>query len=205
MNLTEMIALVRIDLNDQDSQNYRWTDAELTRHIDRAVRELSEQLPRPARATLSTTADAREVDISGLDERIIIQAVEYPLGNYPPAYQRFSLWGDTLTILSGAEPDGADCAVYYGTLHTLDETASTLPARCEDLVATGASAYAAIERAASTINQVNLGGTQTPSEFRRWGSERLALFQERLKKLSWRHKVRSQQLFKTDSDEAAEG
>ncbi len=196
MNITEMIALVRVDLSDQDSGDYQWTDEELTRHIDRAVRELSEQIPLPAKATLATTADSREVDISGLTDRIIVQAVEYPTGNYPPSYQRFSIWGDTLTIISGAEPDGANCAVYYGTLHTLDGSGSTLPARHEDLVATGACGYAVIERAAATINRVNLGGEKTPAELRLWGSERLALFQERLKKLSWRQKVRSQQLFK---------
>ena len=55
MNLAEMIALVRKDLHDEDSGNYRWTDAELTRHISRAVRELSESLPLPAMATLPTT------------------------------------------------------------------------------------------------------------------------------------------------------
>jgi hypothetical protein len=42
MNLSEMITVVRKDLRDQDSENYRWTDDELTRHINRAVREFSE-------------------------------------------------------------------------------------------------------------------------------------------------------------------
>jgi hypothetical protein len=195
MNLAEMIALVRADLHDEDSGNYRWTDDELTRHIGRAVKELSEKLPLPARATIATTAGSRELDISGLSDRIMVEALEYPVGLSPASYQRFSIWGDTLTIVGGGEPDGSNCYVYYGTLHTLDADGSTLPAKYEDLVATGACGYAAIEAAAGAINRVNVGGTMTSGEFRLWGSERLGIFQERLKRMGRRHRVRTQQLF----------
>jgi hypothetical protein len=195
MNLAEMIALVRADLHDEDSGNYRWTDDELTRHIGRAVKELSEKLPLPARATIATTAGSRELDISGLSNRIMVEALEYPVGLSPASYQRFSIWGDTLTIVSGDDPDGSNCYVYYGTLHTLDADGSTLPAKYEDLVATGACGYAAIEAAAGAINRVNVGGTMTSGEFRLWGSERLGIFQERIKRLGRRHRVRTQQLF----------
>ena len=114
MNLTEMIALVRNDLHDADSGNYQWTDAELTRHIGRAVGELSESLPLPAKATLPTTAASWELDISGLSDRIMVAAVEYPVGEAPPSYQQFFIWGETLTITSGNRPDGTNCNVYYG-------------------------------------------------------------------------------------------
>jgi hypothetical protein len=198
MNLAEMIALVRKDLHDEDSNNYQWSDAELNRHIGRAVRELSEKIPLPAKATLATVPDSMEIDISSLTDRVMVEAVEYPIGTSPPSYQRFSIWGDTLTLVSGSEPDGSNCHVYYGTLHTLDAGGSTIPAKYEDLVATGACGYAAIEMAAYTINKVNIGGTMTPGEFRLWGSERLALFRERLKRLSRHHRVRSQQLFEAE-------
>jgi hypothetical protein len=198
MNLTEMIVLVRKDLHDEDSGNYRWTDAELTRHIGRAVGELSESLPLPAMATLPTTPDSRELDIAGLANRIMVEAVEFPVGESPASYQRFSIWGDTLTIIGGEEPDGSNCNIYYGTLHTLDAAGSTIPAKYEDLVATGACGYAAIEGAAYAINRVNVGGTMTPTEFRLWGSERLGIFQERLKRLGRRQRVRTQQLFESE-------
>jgi hypothetical protein len=198
MNLTEMIALVRQDLHDEESGNYRWSDAELTRHVGRAVKELSEKIPLPARATLSTTADSRELDISGLIDRVMVEAVEYPLDASPPGYQRFSIWGDTLTIISGPEPDGSNCNVYYGTLHTLDVAGSTIPDRYEDLITTGACGYAAIEGAAYAINRVNAGGTMTPAEFRLWGGERLGMFQEKLERLGRKHRVRAQQLFKSE-------
>ena len=198
MNLTDMIALVRKDLHDEDSGNYRWTDAELTRHIGRALRELSESLPLPALATLPTASDSRELDISSLTDRIMVEAVEFPLGDSPASYQRFSIWGDTLTIISGSEPDGSNCNIYYGTLHTLDADSSTIPARYEDLIATGACGYAAIEGAAGAINRVNVGGTMTAGEFRLWGGERLGIFQERLKQLGRRQRVRNQQLFEAE-------
>lgn len=198
MNLSEMIALVRKDLHDADSGNYRWSDAELTRHINRAVRELSERVPLPARASLPTTAGSRELDISGLSDRIMVEAVEYPVDAYPPDYQRFSVWGDTLAIISGSEPNGSNCHVYFGALHTLDADGSTVPAKHEDLVAAGACGYAAIEWAAYAINKVNIGGTMTSREFRLWGSDRLGFFQERLRRLGRRQRVRSQQLFDSD-------
>ncbi len=197
MNLADMIALVRIDLHDEESGNYSWTDDELSRHINRAVRELSEKIPLPAKATLPTTAGSRELDISGLNDRIMVEAVEYPLGFSPASYQRFSIWGNTLTIISGDEPDGSNCYVYYGTLHTLDVDGSTVPVKYEDIIATGACGYAAIEGAAGAINRINVGGTMTPAEFRLWGSEQLGIFQERIKQLGRRHRVRSQQLFES--------
>lgn len=200
MNLTEMIALVRKDLHDEDSGNYQWSDAELTRHINRAVKELSERVPLTAKATLPTTSGSRELDISGLSDRIMIEAVEYPIDASPPSYQRFSIWGDTLTIISGDEPSGSNCYIYYGALHTLDADGSTIPTKYEDLVAAGACGYAAIEWAAYAINKVNVGGTMTPREFRLWGSERLADFQERLKRLGRRQRIRTQQLFDFDHD-----
>ena len=195
MNISEMIALVRKDLHDEDQNNYQWSDDELTRHIDRAVKELSERVPLLAKATLPTTSGSRQLDISSLTNRVMVQAVEYPVDESPARYQRFSIWGDILTIISGDEPNGSNCYIYYGILHTLDANGSTIPAECEDLVATGACGYAAIEWAAFSINRANIGGTMTPREYRIWGSERLRIFRDRLKRLGRRQRIRTQQLF----------
>jgi len=194
MNISEMITLVRRDLKDETTP-YQWSDDELTRHINRALRELSERLPLPAKATLPTASGSREVDISSLTDRVMIQAVEYPIDEFPARYQRFSIWGDTLTIISGPEPNGSNCYVYYGQLHTIDANGSTIPANYEDLVATGACGYAAISWAAFSINKVNIGGKMTADEYRAWGNERLVIFRERLKQLGRRQRLRTQQLF----------
>jgi hypothetical protein len=189
MNLAEMIALVRKDLHDEDETNYRWTDGELTRHINRAVGELSESLPLPAKATLPTTAGSRELDISGLNDRIMVVAVEYKIGITPPNYQQFSIWGDTLTILSGNQPDGSNCNVYYGARNTLDAQGTSLPSKYEDLVVVGACGYAAIEFAVYTINKVNVGGVVTTKEMLEWGNQKIKHFRRELKRLGRRNRV----------------
>ena len=195
MNLSEMLTLVRRDLKDEDESNYLWSDDELARHINRAVKELSERVPLPAKATLATTSGSRQLDISALANRVVVQAVEYPVDEFPTKFQQFSIWGDTLTIISGDEPNGANCYIYYGVLHTLDANGSTIPGKYEDLVATGAGGYAAIEWAAYAANRVNVGGTVTPREYRIWGDERLRTFRNRLRRLGRRQRIRTQQLF----------
>jgi hypothetical protein len=195
MNLDEMIAMVRNDLHDIESGSYRWSDAELTRHINRAVAELSESLPQPAKTTLPTVAGSRELDISGLTDRIMVAAVEFPLGASPASYQQFFIWGNTLTIVSGSEPDGSNCNVYYGVLHVLDAQGSTLPSQYHDLVAGGAGGYAAIEWASYAINRVNVGGTMTPKEYLDWGNQRLKYFRQELRRLGRRNVVRLSSLY----------
>jgi hypothetical protein len=195
MNLSEMITLVRKDLRDQNSENYRWTDDELTRHINRAVREFSEEVPLPARATLPTTSDSREVDISSLTGRVMVEAVEYPLLLFPPDYQQFTVWGDTLTIISGSEPDGSNCYIYYGKLHTLDAGDSTIPTKYEDIVATGACGYAAVEWAVYAVNRVNVGGTLTSKEYLEWGNQKLNDFRREMKRLGRKNRVRISSLY----------
>ncbi|HET6477687.1 MAG TPA: hypothetical protein VFF92_01250 [Dehalococcoidales bacterium] len=196
MNLTDMRAIVRRDLHDEDSSNYRWTDDELNRHIARAVKDLSENLPCEQKATKSTTSGSRELDISSLSERVSVVAVEYPVGQFPRRYQRFSLWEDTLAILSEEIPDGSNAYVYYGKLHTLDASGSTIPGQYEDLVAAGAAGYAAVEWAIFAVNQVNVGGGVTPGEFLAWGRERLSDFRKELRRLGRRNRVRNSTLYR---------
>jgi hypothetical protein len=190
-----MRTLVRRDLKDEATP-FRWSDDELNRHILHALKEFSEALPMEQKATKATTADSREIDISTITDRIMLQAVEYPVDKFPKHYQRYSLWADSLTLLGDEVPDGSDAYIYYGKLHTLDATTSTIPPKHEDLVATGASGYAAIEWAVYAINRVNVGGTITPREFLTWGKERLRQFKEELRRLSRRNRVRVRSLYK---------
>ena len=196
MNLTEMRAIVRRDLHDEDEANYRWSDDELDRHIAHAVKEFSQAIPYEQKATIATTSGSREIDISTITDRIMVEAVEYPVDKFPKRYQRFSLWADTLTLLGDEVPDGSNTYIYYGKLHTLDADTSTIPAEHEDLIATGAGGYAAIEWAAYAINRVNVGGTITPREFLSWGREKLNFFKQELKRLGRKNRVRISRLYK---------
>lgn len=196
MNLTEMRTVVRRDLRDEDSENYRWSNDELDRHIAHAVKELSEAMPLEQKAAIATGSGSKDIDISSLSDRVTVQAVEYPADRFPRRYQRFSLWANTLTLLGEEVPDGSNTYIYYGKLHTLDTEGSTIPAVYEDLIATGACGHAAVEWAAFAVNRVNVGGTATPGELLNWGKEKLEYFRRELKRLGRRNRARVNQLYK---------
>ncbi|OGO06288.1 MAG: hypothetical protein A2Z76_04725 [Chloroflexi bacterium RBG_13_56_8b] len=195
MDLNTMRAIVRRDLKDEDAGNYRWSDDELNQHIAHALEEFSEAVPLPAKAVLPTTADSRVIDISPLTDRVMVEAVEYPLEQFPPSYPKFALWGHALTLFVDEAPDGENCQVYYGMLHTLNAEGSTIDTKHEDLVATGAEGYATVEWASYAINRVNIGGDRTPAEFLALGNEKLKQFKQELKRLGRRNKVRIRQLY----------
>jgi len=196
MNLSDMRTIVRRDLHDEDANNYRWTNDELDRHIAHAVKDFSEALPLEQKATIATTSGSREINISSLTGRVMVEAAEYPVDKFPRRYQQFALWGDTLTLLGDEVPDGSNCYVYYGKLHTLDASGSTIPMKYEDMIAAGACGYAAVEWAAYAINRVNVGGDRTVAEFVSWGKQRLSFFKGELKRLGRRSRVRINQLYK---------
>jgi len=196
MNLTDMRAIVRRDLHDEDASNYRWTNDELDRHIAHALKDLSEHLPCEQKATKATTSGSREIDISSVTDRVMVEAVEYPVDNFPKRYQPFAMWGDTLTILGDEIPDGSNACIYYGKLHTLDGAGSTIPTPHEDLIAVGAGGYAAEEWANYAINRVNVGGGITPREFLNWGNEKLRCFRQELRRLGRRNRVRVRSLYR---------
>ena len=196
MDLATMRARLRADLRDEDTANERWSNATLDRHLARAVQELSLAAPREVTATLQTAAGSRDVDIASLADRVTIEAVEYPAGQYPPEYSPYSAWGDTLTLDVRTAPAGVeDVIVRYGALHTLDATSTTIPDRLLDLVAAGAAAYAAIEWASYATNRINLGGDDTWRHYHTWGQERLAAFSKGLAKHGRERGLRARRLY----------
>ncbi len=194
MNLSAMLTLVRKDLRDE-SAPYRWSDAELERHILHAVKDISEAVPHEQKATVATTAGSRVIDISALTGRVMVEAVEYPVDEFPRCFQPFSLWGDVVVLLGDEVPDGGNAYICYGKLHTMDAASSTIPSKFEDLVAAGGSGYAAVAWAAYAINRVNTGGSTTPGEFLDWGNQKLAYFTKELKRLGRKNRVRVRRLY----------
>lgn len=192
-------ARVRQDLRDEDAANYRWTDAHLDRHLDRAVREHSEHVPREQKSTLATTNGSRDLSVSALTPLLGLEAVEYPTGSYPPAFVPFSLWQTTLTLLVDAVPTGGNAVLYWLTTHILDASQSTLPPQHEDIVAGGAAGYAALEWANYAVNTVNVGGENVDRDYRSWGLERLAQFRRELSRVGRRNTVRRRRLYVPDT------
>ena len=196
MNLVDMRAIVRRDLHDEDANNYRWTNDELDRHIGHAVKDYSEAIPCEQKAIKATVSGSREIDISTLSERIMIEAVEYPIGNFPRRYQRFSLWDDIITLLGDEIPDGSNACIYYGKLHAVSVSSSTIAAWHEDLITMGACGYAAAAWAVYAINRVNVGGSAAAGEFLGWGKENLASFHLEMSRLGRRNRVRVRSLYR---------
>ena len=189
-------ARIRKDLNDDGS--IRWSDDELDRHIEHTVLDISQAVPLQAKDTSLTIPDpsSREIDISSLTGLIFVEAVEYPTGEYPKRYRNFKVWADVLELLIDTAPTATDSLyVYYGMVHTVDASGSSLPAHLEDLCAVGAGAYAALEWASYTINQVNVGGDSTPGEFLDWAQKRLDFYHKELKRYGRQSRLKIRQLY----------
>ncbi len=196
MDLPTMRTRVRRDLRDEDATNERWTDNELDRHIARAVQELSLAAPVEAAVTLQTVAGSRDLDVATLTDRVSIDAVEYPTGEYPASFVEHSLWGETLTLLVDGVPGaGSNVVVRYSRLHTLDGSSSTLPQALEDVVAGGAAAYAALEWSSYATNRVNVGGADAWRDYHTWAQERLASFHKALAKHGRERRLRARRLY----------
>jgi hypothetical protein len=195
--LDDLRARLRQELHDEDSGTYRWLDATLDRHIERAVRELSQVWPRERKSTLVTTPGSRDLDFASQQQSLVrIEAVEWPAGRYPAVYVQWSLYQDTLSLLTEEAPGGAeDVAVYWGSLHEVDASQSTLPSVAEDAVVTGAAAYAALEWSNFATNRANVAGTNAPNDYRDWGESQLRRFREQLSEFGRRARLRVSGLF----------
>jgi len=200
--LSDAIAQLRIDLDDQDATAYRWTDAELTEHINHALADLSQDMPLEAKNTLTTTAGSRDISIAALVPRVALTAVEYPVAQYPPTYVDFSVWLNTLTMLIDSTPAGVENVyVYWLTHHTL-ATATTLDAAQLQLLLVGAAGYAAADQAASTTGVFSMGGPQAGKDLAAMSMRLLRDFRATLRRKGLRGHVRTGRLY-TPAEPAA--
>ncbi len=197
--LSDVRARVRQDLHDEDSSAYLWTDAVLDRHIAHALADYSIDAPLEQKSTLTTTAGSRDISISTLADLVAVERVEWPTGQFPPAFVGFSLWSSTLTLDTVSPPAGVENVnVYWTKKHTLSAVTSTIPTPHEDLVAMGAVGYAALDRETLAINKINLGG-DVWGRYAALGKERLAAFRAELKRLGRNNTVRARRLYSTDA------
>ena len=193
--LPDIRARVRKDLHDTDASVYRWTDSQLDRHIDRALSDLSIAIPLEKSATIATTNASRELPLASLAGLISVEAVEYRTGEYPPSYVGFSRWADSLTLHLDTPPDGSNAKVLYTARHTLDGAGSTLPVFLEDVLATGAAGYAALELEAFSTDRVTTGGSAVVDQYGAWGRAWLTAFRELLRHYGRDNRARPQRLY----------
>lgn len=179
--LADIRSRLRTDLDDATSAI--WSDADLDRHLGRALREISKWLPQEKTTTLTSTPGSRDLSLSTLTDRIAIEAVEWPVGNYPRSYVRFSAWQTTLTLLVDGPPSGAESVkVYWHAQHTLDGTGTTLGSGEEELLALGAAGFAFLQQAAAATNMLNTGGATTDRDYRAEGNDALREFRSELRR-----------------------
>jgi len=174
-------ARLRVDLGEPSAD--RWTDNDLDRHIQHAVRDLNRVAPREMCDASLTIADpaSREVDISALSGLTRMITVEYPVGGYPRRLRHFELWGSTLTLLTDSMPEaGAPVTAYYHALHTVDTLGSTLPEHLEDVVLLGAAGYALLGYLAATHDRVTIGDDCTAEQLRAHADDLLMQFRQDL-------------------------
>ena len=201
--LADIRARVRTDLHDEDAAAYVWTDAVLDRHITHAVNDYSVDAPLEQKTTLTTTAGSRDLSLSTLTDLVAVERVEWPTGEFPPAFVGFSLWADTLTLDATSAPAGVeDVNVYWTKKHSLGAS-STIPTEHEDLIAVGAVAYAAHDRETFTINKINLGG-EVWGRYKALGDERMSAFRRELRRLGRNNTVRQRRLYSTDAPQIFE-
>src|SRR3990172_4843493 len=157
-----------------------WTTAELDQHIQDALRDLSHRIPRERTTTITTTADSRDVSLTTLTERVRIVAVEYKTGNDPKTFVDFSEWADVLRLLGDAVPDGANCIIYWQSLHSINGT-KTLPEDYDDALVHAAAARACDQQAADTSNAVTTGGPAAVADWRTLAASFRDKYEERIR------------------------
>jgi len=182
MNLTEMRARVREDLQDTDSQNYRWTDDEVDGAITRVVIEYSLHAPIEQQDDIATTDGDTELDISSLSGLLEIESVEFPIGYKPKYFQRTEYWAGHLYMQD--EGNGNDARVKWLKKHTLDAQSTTIPAEHEEIIVLGATGYLAMSASAYTVDRASIAGRHATINFKAWGKERLDRYDKKLKAIA---------------------
>ena len=195
MNLTEMRARVREDLQDTDSENYRWTDDEVDGAIDRVVTEYSLHAPIEQQDDIATSDGDTELDISALTGLLKIESVEFPIGQTPKYLQRTEYWAGHLYM--DDEGDGNDARVKWLKRHTLTAESTTIPTEHEEIIVLGATGYLAMSAAAYTVDRASIAGRHATINYKAWGKERLDRYDKKFKAIARSSRV-IQRTFYTD-------
>jgi len=188
-----MVARVRDDLQDTDSQNYRWTDGEVQSAILRVVAEYSLHAPIEEQDDIATADCDRELDISTLTGLLEVESVEFPIGESPKYMQHFEHWAGHLYMEDYG--DGTDARVRWLKKHTLTAESTSIPAEHEEIIVLGATGYLAMSASAATVDRAFIAGRYGTTGYRAWGMERLKRYDTRLRQVARGNRVIGRQLY----------
>ena len=195
MNLTEMRARVRQDLQDTDSQHYCWTDDEIEAAIQRVALEYSLHAPIEQQTDIATTYGSTELDISGLSGLLQVASVEFPIGQSPKYMQHFERYAGHLYMED--EGDGTKARVRWLKIHTLGGS-TTIPAEHEEIIVLGATGYLTMSAAAYAVDRASIAGHYGTINYKAWGQERLDRYDKQLKAVSRSNQVVRKELYADD-------
>lgn len=172
----EFLAAIARDLGDPD--NVLWTEDDLNRHLDHALADLADAAG--VQASEDITADGSNTyDLRDYTDIRALLAVEWPVGEQPPAHIRFHVWAGQARLLDAMPPDGDAVRLHFRKAFTVDEEGSDVPAELEELAALGARGYAMLQQAARTVNTVNVDGWVS-RRYEAHGERTVARFRESL-------------------------
>src|SRR5262249_29182970 len=120
----------------------------IDKHTIQAVEEFSLAVPLRSRADVAVSGGTRSFDLSSLTRPIAVEAIEYPVGDWPRVLLDFDLWGTTVTIDLGPPGSAYTVRVYYTAQHLVDGVGSTVEGEHENVIVEGATALALLARAA---------------------------------------------------------
>ena len=182
--LTTMRATVRRDLKDEDSSNYRWSDNEIDRAVERAVLDYSLYCPLEQKTTITTVNLSADVSLAALADLIDVASVEHPVDQVPAQYRPFRTWAGTLTFLNGYTGDGSNCDVRWLKRHSIGASSSTVPSPHEAIIALGATAFAISSQAQYQVNKANTGGGRVDNDYGLWAKEQFREFYAALSRIA---------------------
>jgi hypothetical protein len=149
----DFLAAVARDLGDPDGAI--WTDLDLSRHLDHALANVADAVGAEDSVDIAATG-ADSYDLAAYPAIREALAVEWPLDQQPPACIRFHLWDGQLRLLDDVPPSGETLRLHYRKAYIVDDAGSDVPADLEELVVTGARAYALLQQAARTVATLNV-------------------------------------------------
>jgi hypothetical protein len=182
--LTTMRASVRRDLKDEDIANYRWTDNEIDRAIERAVLDYSLYCPLEQKTSIATVNLSTDMSLSTLSDLVDVVTVEHPVDQVPSQYRSFRIWSGILIFLDGYTGDGSNCYVRWLKKHSIVTSSSTVPTPHEAVIALGASAFAISAQSQYQVNTANTGGGSVDNDYGLWADERFKQFYDTLSRIS---------------------
>lgn len=176
-----------------DAANAVFATTTLDESLRAALSDYTAAAPLTMETVLVLPGAGREVALNGVSGLIGVTDVWWPFDTgaeaWPPNRVRgFRLWWDDaqpvlfLESLAGGQPQAGDeLRLWYTKPHTIQNLDSgattTLPAHHESALVTGAAGYAALSENLDQIGSIKLDPTET-DELRRWGTARLAEYQQ---------------------------